>query len=242
MAILYIAIMKGEHEYSLRDYVGAFVRVASSRNNAYKDPVLYENLVNFLYKRQLVADQVGVLFQELLPPTTPEFQQTILEEASGTGIVAFTLARRGYKVIATDIEIAALEEIESKNIDRLPILPTNADLNKPLPLASNSVEGVVLVSADRYIKDIDTFLSEIHRVLKMGGVFIWPQTLVGSMLWKLQTSTKQPISKEGLSRILESKGFEILSEEGKPSFWENLQAGIPPYAIPSYLIAKKLST
>jgi SAM-dependent methyltransferase len=233
--------MKENKGYSIYTYVEAFLRIARSKDHAYEDPVLYERLVSTLYKRQEVATDIGQLFLLHLP-LKQDSQITILEEAAGTGIVAFSLARLGYKVIATDIEVAALNRIKEKNTESLPILPINADINKPLPLEANSVDGVTIVSASRYITNIDSFLSEACRVLKPDGVFIWPLPLIGSMLWKIRTGAKQPTSIDSLGKVLESKGFQVIGKDFISSARRNFRAGVPFYAIPSYLIAKKLGS
>jgi len=231
--------MKEEKPYSINEYFKIFLKVATSKKDAYENPILYEGFTNLVYGREKVADDICSLFGKYLP-AEPDFKTTILEEASGPGVLAIKLARNGYRVIATDIEPKALERIEEKNQENLPIYPVSADINNVIPIRDNCVDGAIIVSANRYIEDIDMFLSEIRRVLKPNGIFIWPFNFAGSLLWKIKSGANLPTSQRSIVSVLESKNFEVLSKDKVPRIKRDTESKIPFYAIPTYLISKKV--
>jgi len=228
-----------EKPNSSLEYLKIFFGVALSRKGAYENPQMYENLVNTIYGRTQIADHVCTLFREHLEVDSRR-ETTILDEASGSGVLTMKLAESGYKVIATDIEPKALKRIEEKNLQGLPVQTVNADINQPLPLENSVADGAVILSANRYINDVDIFLSEIHRVLKPNGVFIWPFDLIGALLWKAKSPTGSLITQGDIIPVLESKGFEIISSE-KFNYYarKHIQDKVPFYVIPKFIISKK---
>lgn len=235
--------MKEGQIYSFYDYAKEFFRIALSRNNAYENPVLYEKLVNAVYGREKVAGDIARMFSIYLPPSQYS-TTTILEEAAGTGIVSFSLARLGYNVIATDIQAEALRRIEEKNIDSLPIISIRANINERLPLEGDSVDGITIVSANRYITDLNSFLSEAYRVVKPGGIFIWPIPLIRSVLWRMDSEARNSslLTISYLSKAVESSGFQVIKKDFVPSARRNLRNGVPLYAVPTYIVAKKINS
>ena len=57
------------------------------------------------------------------------------------------------------------------NVDtvRLPGVDVIHDLNEPLPFTTNTVDTVVCLNVIEHIRDVESFIREVHRVLKPGG-------------------------------------------------------------------------
>jgi SAM-dependent methyltransferase len=72
-----------------------------------------------------------------------------------------------------------------------------ADLNKPLPYLDDSFDLVHANQVIEHISDLDTFLSEIHRVLRPGGTSIistengssWHNVFAATMGWQIFSLT-----------------------------------------------------
>jgi SAM-dependent methyltransferase len=163
-------------------------------------PDYYEANVLTLANRDELAREIGLLFKDYLARSHGE----ILDLAAGTGIISTELCRCGFTLTAADINEKALAYLERRNSK---IQTVVCDMNKPFPLQDNVFDGATSVWANRYIKDIDVFLSEIHRVLKPGGVFIWPVFKIDVVLWKKNAGLSAPTAFSELQRELEEAGF-----------------------------------
>lgn len=109
----------------------------------------------------------------------------IFEVGCGPGILAEYLVHEGAKVVGFDVSPKMIELAKKRN-------PKNAtffvaDGAKPLPLDNTHNEQFDMVVASLaidYIKDWSTPLSEIHRLLKSKGKFIFTiQHPLGSWNW-----------------------------------------------------------
>ncbi len=93
----------------------------------------------------------------------------------GTGRFAIYFAERGKKVIALDQSNEMLSVAKKKsiiaNVDNL-IEFKKGDVEK-LPFEDNKFDAIVTIHVMTHFQDINNFVSEIARVLKPGGIFIF---------------------------------------------------------------------
>ncbi len=97
---------------------------------------------------------------------------TLLDVGCGTGIILPELVRRtGAEIWAVD---TFLQEHSLKEMMRLEGITAHlaaADLLR-LPFKDDYFDAVLLISVLEHIKDLETAVAEIHRVLKPGGVAV----------------------------------------------------------------------
>jgi ubiquinone/menaquinone biosynthesis C-methylase UbiE len=209
-------------------------------SNAYDNPAAYDWIVESFFKRSRLASDIVATTQRYLPAATNHYRIRVLDEGTGTGALAIAFAQQGYDVTAIDIAAGALASLESNAWEKdLSIATSLADFNQPLPYPNGSFDVITTLEANRYIKNLDIFLEEIHRMLKEKGIFVWPIFLTDVPLWKMRAGISQPTFSNALVRRLKKHGFTQVKRETVNSFTRNLRNGVPIYAIPTYLIARK---
>jgi len=99
---------------------------------------------------------------------------TVLEIGSGTCNCGIALAKRGAKVVCSDISIEQLnigEQVAQKaGVDIATVCSDMTDLSFT---TSKSFDLVISMSAINYVYDFDKVYAEVSRVLKQGGRFIF---------------------------------------------------------------------
>jgi predicted TPR repeat methyltransferase len=98
----------------------------------------------------------------------------VLDVGCGTGLVGRALRARGFagQLLGLDISEASLEIARhSGAYDSL----ERADLQRPLPLADDSVDAVVCVGVMTYLPDVEAVWREFARVTKPGGIVVATQ-------------------------------------------------------------------
>jgi ubiquinone/menaquinone biosynthesis methyltransferase len=94
-----------------------------------------------------------------------------LDLACGTGDIAFALAARGARTIGLDITLRMVELARRKPFDGLPPRFLVGDM-MALPFGDASFDVVTTGYGIRNVPAIASALSEIHRVLRPGGVLL----------------------------------------------------------------------
>ena len=203
----------------------------------YYEPKTYEWVVNTFFKRSVVAEDVANLIARLIPRS----KAVIVDMAAGTGLVSLPLMRLGYRVIAIDIDQQMLDEVkqkaESAALEDVRIVRQNINFFSNFP--DNSVDGYTCMAANRYIVNLDVFLSEIYRTLKPGGYFVWPIFASDYVHWKLAAGFRQPVFSWTLAKLMKKKGYINVKIDKFDSMIRNTMKGVPIYAIPTYIIAQK---
>jgi demethylmenaquinone methyltransferase/2-methoxy-6-polyprenyl-1,4-benzoquinol methylase len=128
---------------------------------------------------------------------------TVLDLAGGTGDVAFRIAERspGCQVTVADINAEMLSvgrERAAKAGHNVEFVEANAET---LPLPDRSFDAVTIAFGIRNVPRIDVALSEIHRVLKIGGHFLC-----------LEFSS---VDVPGLDRLYELYSFNVIPAIGR---------------------------
>jgi len=123
-------------------------------------------------------------FKDLLYLNAPRFRffeswlsawqdKKVLDLGCGGGFVSEELARRGAQVVGVDpaqslVDVARQHAQESSlHIDY------RVGTGEAIPAPDASFDAVVCVDVLEHVADLDRVLSEVHRVLKPGGLFLY---------------------------------------------------------------------
>jgi demethylmenaquinone methyltransferase / 2-methoxy-6-polyprenyl-1,4-benzoquinol methylase len=127
--------------------------------------------------------------------------QRVLDVATGTGMVAFALARRGAEVVGVDQSAEMLGAAESRRAglgrmaSRVSFVRGEAER---LPFADCSFDGLTFTYLLRYVDDPGATMTELARVVKPGGrigmvEFGVPRARALRVLWRLHTRVGLPL-------------------------------------------------
>lgn len=134
-------------------------------------PARYDRVAGF-YDRVVgddVSDPATAVLIELVP--TPNGAR-VLDLACGQGRVARELARRGARVLGTDVSTGLLRVARQKERRRpMGITYVKADAARADVLAGETFDGVVCNFGLSDIDDLDGVLATVARVLPIGGWF-----------------------------------------------------------------------
>ncbi len=101
--------------------------------------------------------------------------QTILDIGIGTGLGSILFHEMGLKVFGMDVSDEMITACKSKNFATA---LTQHDLNSvPYPYNEASIDHVVCVGVLNFFYDLYQLFSEVHRILRDNGVFVF---VVGS--------------------------------------------------------------
>jgi demethylmenaquinone methyltransferase/2-methoxy-6-polyprenyl-1,4-benzoquinol methylase len=119
----------------------------------------------------------------------------VLDVATGTGLVAAQLLRRGFAVTGVDLSPEMLAVARRRFGDRVELINASAEA---LPLASESFDHLTVTHVLRYVADPGATLAELVRVVRPGGVvaaleFGVPQG-PARPLWGLYVRTVLPLA------------------------------------------------
>jgi ubiquinone/menaquinone biosynthesis C-methylase UbiE len=115
---------------------------------------------------------VGASLQRLVEAVGPRDHWAALDVATGAGHTAAAFAPLVSTVVAADLTPEMLLEVAKLARDRgLANLRTAAADAENLPFDDGSFDLVTCRIAPHHFGDIPQFLSEVHRVLRPGGVF-----------------------------------------------------------------------
>jgi cyclopropane fatty-acyl-phospholipid synthase-like methyltransferase len=137
----------------------------------------------------------------------------VLEIGCGIGTVVQELARQGYDVVGTDISPVAVEYGRNKYRD----IRLEVQAAEDLAFADASFDVVLSFDLFEHIARIDRHVSEVHRVLKSGGYYLFQtpnkyadamfETLMlRSLKWRRAHPSLHTPGQ--LKRRLENHGFE----------------------------------
>jgi ubiquinone/menaquinone biosynthesis C-methylase UbiE len=130
----------------------------------------------------------GASLERLVELTQPQRSWHALDIATGGGHVAYTFAPHVARQWATDITQEMLDMVRTEAQKRgLANLRTAYAKAEALPFEDASFDLVTCRIAPHHFDSIPLFLAEVHRVLKVGGVFglvdnVVPQGSVGDYI------------------------------------------------------------
>jgi demethylmenaquinone methyltransferase/2-methoxy-6-polyprenyl-1,4-benzoquinol methylase len=137
----------------------------------------------------------------------PRPGQRILDVATGTGMVARALARRGAHVTALDQSEAMLDVARARNDHGVTFVRGEAER---LPFEDGSFDALTFTYLLRYVDDPAATLHELARVVTPGGrigmvEFGVPDNPVLKRLWRVHTRVGLPV----LGRLVSPAWYEV---------------------------------
>lgn len=152
--------------------------------------------------------------RELVRVVDPRPDQRVLDVATGTGLVAFELVRRGgCQVVGLDQSEKMLAGARARSAktdglgDRVTFLLGEAE---QLPFADAEFDALTVTYLLRYVDDPAATMSELARVVKPGGrigmiEFGVPHMAALRALWRVYTRVGLPL----LGRLVSQAWFEV---------------------------------
>jgi demethylmenaquinone methyltransferase/2-methoxy-6-polyprenyl-1,4-benzoquinol methylase len=141
----------------------------------------------------------------------PQPGQEVLDVATGTGMVAFALARRGCRVVGLDQSEDMLGQAEAK-LRREPGLEVSFVRGEAerLPFPEGRFDGLSFTYLLRYVDDPEATLRELARVVRPGGriamlEFGVPVSPPLRALWRLHTRYVLPT----VGRLVSPAWYEV---------------------------------
>lgn len=211
--------------------------IAFSENyDANVNPEEYQAHAENVYNRRSLSRALAGVVAQYVSPSIDENSPTkVLDMAAGTGIVSRALVAKGYRVTAVDLSQKALDYLQAQSST---VETRQADMNDLFPFEDNSYDAATSVWGNRYIKNTNAFLHEMYRVLKPGGVFVWPIFPTERASWKLKSGLMQHTTSRSLTQDALKVGFSD-AEIQRVSFREARIQNIPFHTIPRYIVATK---
>jgi demethylmenaquinone methyltransferase/2-methoxy-6-polyprenyl-1,4-benzoquinol methylase len=149
----------------------------------------------------------------LLDAIDPHPGQRVLDVATGTGLVAFGLARRGAEVVGLDQSEQMLAGARRRLAER-PELASRISLvqgeAERLPFADAQFDALTFTYLLRYVDDRAATMRELARVVKPGGrigmvEFGVPASGPLRALWRAHTRLGLPL----IGRLISTAWFEV---------------------------------
>jgi demethylmenaquinone methyltransferase/2-methoxy-6-polyprenyl-1,4-benzoquinol methylase len=137
----------------------------------------------------------------------------ILDVATGTGMVAFALARRGCRVVGLDQSADMLGQAQA-NLASSPELGGRVEFTlgqaERLPFGDGEFDGLTFTYLLRYVDDVPATLAELARVVRPGGrigmvEFGVPRRPLLRALWRVHTQFGLPT----IGRLVSPAWFEV---------------------------------
>jgi demethylmenaquinone methyltransferase/2-methoxy-6-polyprenyl-1,4-benzoquinol methylase len=149
----------------------------------------------------------------LVAMVAPQPGQRVLDVATGTGLVAFELARRGATVVGLDQSEAMLHGARKRLAetpalaDRITFVEGEAE---HLPFADGEFDALTFTYLLRYVDDRAATMAELARVLKPGASigmveFGVPRSPALRALWRLHTRVGLPL----IGRAVSPAWYEV---------------------------------
>ena len=107
------------------------------------------------------------LWRRFLVARLPRDGGHVLDVATGTGLVAAELLRRGFAVTGVDQSVGMLERARRRFGDRVKLVEASAE---SLPFADGTFDHLTFTYLLRYVDDPAATLGELARVVRPGGV------------------------------------------------------------------------
>lgn len=134
----------------------------------------YEHIgASYSGNRKYIIEESDAIIASEIPKLTGK--GIFLDLACGDGCFTVPCAKNGTKIIAGDISNNMLTILQDKaknnkiNIENVTLCRMNA---LEIPIVDNSIDTVVANSVLHLVSNPKKVVSEIHRVLKKGGIFI----------------------------------------------------------------------
>ncbi|MCG6537181.1 MAG: bifunctional 2-polyprenyl-6-hydroxyphenol methylase/3-demethylubiquinol 3-O-methyltransferase UbiG [Syntrophales bacterium LBB04] len=120
-------------------------------------------LANLVYPRLAYFDRVASNWHGL----------EVLDLGCGGGFMSEALARRGARVTGVDPTMASLETAREHAWSQGLEIVYREGVGENIPLDTHSVDRVVCVDVLEHVQDLEKVLSEIGRVIRPQGIFLF---------------------------------------------------------------------
>jgi len=135
---------------------------------------------------------------EILEVAGPAFR-TAMDLGCGLGDIAWALAARSERVIATDLSFEnvrrARANLRARSVDNAVVVQS---IGERLPFADRSLDLAVLADVIEHIPDVAGCLAEIRRVLRPGGRVVCVTPIRGTLFaWRTFERTLRFLSRRG---------------------------------------------
>lgn len=152
-------------------------------------------------------------------------KETVLDVATGGGHTAHAMAPFAFGVIAFDLTARMLEVarkfISSNGYQNVQFVQGDAER---MPFEANSFDVVTCRIAAHHFPKINSFISEVYRVLKPNGIFLLDDNVAPELdEWDLfynkvekwrDPSHHRALKKTEWFRQIEIQGFEVIESHG----------------------------
>jgi demethylmenaquinone methyltransferase / 2-methoxy-6-polyprenyl-1,4-benzoquinol methylase len=136
------------------------------------------------------------LWRRFLVGRLPADRGHVLDVATGTGLVAAELLRRGFRVTALDQSAEMLATTRARLGERAEIVEASAEA---LPFADDAFDHLTVTYLLRYVDDPGATLAELSRVVRPGGV-------VASLEFGVPTGLARPLWDAHVGAVLPLAG------------------------------------
>lgn len=160
----------------------------------------------------------------------------ILDVGSNTSGESEVLFHLGYKMIPTDINEIALSfsKKRAKQIRNEELFYFASDAHS-IPIEDNSFENIIAFEVLHHMEELNTVLSEIHRVLLPGGHLFTlepytfnPYRRLSEIRDFFRGTIEKSFSVSKLKKLFTKNGFEVISIQKvvlPPSMWKKENVG-----------------
>jgi len=180
---------------------------------------------------RFILSRMAEGYGKLLSRVAGEIKPTdvVLDVATGTGLVAFEVAKRAEKVYGVDISPKMLAKAAEKaKADSVGNIEFRLEDGYATSFDDGVFDVVICSNALHMMSDPPSALAEMRRVLKLDGALVAPTychaesttlrttmglSLVKAMRWMKILPYLHRFKREDILRIVEAAGFAIVQEE-----------------------------
>lgn len=213
--------VSGEERYSVRQGIPLFAEKNCSEEGRVQqkhyDKIAQIYVDNLSYPH--TQEYTSYLDEKFLSVVDDEKLGVVAEVCCGAG-EAFPLLKDKIELgIGLDISLQMLNQARKK-LPEPKFHYVQGDATK-IPIKDSSVDSVIMLGGIHHVPDRNALFSEIFRILKPGGQFIWREPVSDFWLWKILRSviyrlspvldhqTERPLLYSETVPILEKTGFVI---------------------------------
>lgn len=218
----YLITVDGKYKYSLTDsgivlFASDFITDDAKIQSAHFDKVAQQYFENLEYPH--TKEYMAYLDCELLKVAGERHFSNMSEICCGTG-ESFHLLKDQFDIgVGIDISVSMLE-LAQKTHQKSPLLFVQGDATH-LPIEENALDLVMMLGGIHHVNDRIGLFSEINRVLKDDGVFLWREPVDDFFLWRwirkviyrispsLDAETEAPLRYKDTYEQLEKAGLTL---------------------------------
>ena len=151
----------------------------------------------------------------LFPLLGPIKNKSVLEVCVGTGVYSKAISQLGGVAFGLDLSTEMLKQVKNSG-EEVFLIKGDAE---NLPIEASSMDAVICIRAFYFLPDLDKALSEINRVLKPEGLFIFNcfnasalRYRVGMFMIRGQSTHDMPYKE--MIKAIEKSNFKLVESVG----------------------------